>query len=98
MDYMVYAEKFEVIQRCLAAKFQDVQGCEDRNLGPLFVFHNGEHSWQLHFSRFFIDDFPYPDQLPSVIENRIIPEVLANLGQRIEVAKDGTITVMVKDS
>ncbi|MGC4098010.1 MAG: hypothetical protein QM706_12915 [Nitrospira sp.] len=79
------------------AQFRDVRDHEDLNLGPLFVFNNGEHSWQLHFNRFFIEDFKYPDQLPSVIEDRVIPEVLANLGMRIEVGSDGSITVIAKD-
>ncbi|MGC4096698.1 MAG: hypothetical protein QM706_06240 [Nitrospira sp.] len=94
---MSYEDKVAVIRTCLAARFQDVQDREDLNLGPLFVFNNGEHSWQLHFSRAFIDDIPYLDQLPSVIENRIIPELLANLGMRIEVGSEGTIAVIAKD-
>ena len=94
---MSYAEKIDVIRTCLTAQFQDVRDREDLNLGPLFVFHNGTHSWQLHFSRSFIDDFTYLDQLPLVIENRIIPELMANLGMRIEVGSDGSIAVIAKD-
>ena len=94
---MTYDDKIGLIRACLTAKFQDVRDREDLSLGPLFVFNNGEPSWQLHFSRIFIHGFQYPDQLPSVIADRIIPEVLANLGMRIEVGDNGSITVIAKD-
>lgn len=94
---MSYEGKVGVIRTCLIAKFQDVRDREDLNSGPLFVFNNGKHSWQLHFSRTFLDDFKYPDQLPSVIEDRVIPELLANLGMRIEVGSGGSINVIAKD-
>lgn len=48
---MSYEEKVGMIRTCLMTRFQDVRGREDLNLGPLFVFNNGEHTWQLHWGR-----------------------------------------------
>lgn len=85
---MTYEEKLDIIRTCLTARFRDVRDREDPNLGQLFVFNNGQHSWQLNFNRFYLEEFPYPDQLPTLIENRIVPEIQANLGMRIEVGRE----------
>ncbi len=94
---MTYEEKLDIIRTCLTARFEDVRDREDLNRGQLFVFHNGRHSWQLNFDRFYIEEFPYPDQLSALIENRIVPEIQANLGMRLEVGRDGSITTVIKN-
>jgi len=89
--------KIQTIRDCLKTQFVDVKFSQ--TIRPTFSVHHGveKHSWHVVFNEQFLADHPSPEALQHFVEHKVIPKILKNPGERIQISKWGDITVEEKN-
>ena len=91
----VHQQTTELIREWLVTNFDDVTGGDSETL---FVFkaRSGERkeSWQLKFSRDYLDNPHHIKRLPAYMQDKVLPVLLSNSGKQIHVGPHGEITVL----
>ena len=91
----VHQQATDFIREWLVATFHDVTGGDSQTLF-MCKARAGDRveSWQLKFSREFVEHPHHIKRLPAYMQGEVLPVLLSNPGKQIHVGPNGEITVL----